>query len=618
MFGNQQPLILLALSKSQLICVLGYLINVVGHVCLGRISITKEIKSMTIYFNFLSAKKSSDAKDAVVLVDVETAKECPFAISFLAKQNGIDLSNYFKPVTTDTPIVDDLPEENEFSTEWCEKYELADDKKTWQLIAPPEVETKIDDELIKVSAKPLDFRFTALWLHGDEIETITREQMSAVVAMIMDTDDNFYQNILLSVRSEQYAKDATLTQLGALVKATKEVFAYTDRPAQLGTISNFFKQYCSCAVSEAGQDALANIVKLYRDKQTTPVMPETKAQTTSTGATLGTPIRLSDDVLHSPVFLKKVIVYAMQPANGYDLLAPPKSIVDRAAELMKDKDVIDWYNALSETPGILALHPDFTFACIQAAPIAITSDKKKLREYISHNLGVIQPVPVKTEETASNEGAKPEVVTGELVNLGGSKFDVSQIFENKPPAINDAHLGENADLSTKHLGESEDLSTNVALSPRALQIKVALQSVINGETDLDSAEAIATTLESENVDPAYLLEWLPNEIELAELGDELEDCTVGSLMMDLFDIAPKFITDSSERVQFFTNQIALYKKEWAEIEAEKVSKEKPAKPKKPTIEELQVEIQALKTHQQLFSNFVSAGVKFLMACEGDK
>lgn len=573
---------------------------------------------MTIYFNLLSAKKSSDAKDAVVLVDVETAKECPFAISFLAKQNGIDLSNYFKPVTTDTPIVDDLPEENEFSTEWCEKYELADDKKTWQLIAPPEVETKIDDELIKVSAKPLDFRFTALWLHGDEIETITREQMSAVVAMIMDTDDNFYQNILLSVRSEQYAKDATLTQLGALVKATKEVFAYTDRPAQLGTISNFFKQYCSCAVSEAGQDALANIVKLYRDKQTTPVMPETKAQTTSTGATLGTPIRLSDDVLHSPVFLKKVIVYAMQPANGYDLLAPPKSIVDRAAELMKDKDVIDWYNALSETPGILALHPDFTFACIQAAPIAITSDKKKLREYISHNLGVIQPVPVKTEETASNEGAKPEVVTGELVNLGGSKFDVSQIFENKPPAINDAHLGENADLSTKHLGESEDLSTNVALSPRALQIKVALQSVINGETDLDSAEAIATTLESENVDPAYLLEWLPNEIELAELGDELEDCTVGSLMMDLFDIAPKFITDSSERVQFFTNQIALYKKEWAEIEAEKVSKEKPAKPKKPTIEELQVEIQALKTHQQLFSNFVSAGVKFLMACEGDK
>lgn len=551
---------------------------------------------MTIYFNLLSAKKSSDAKDVVILVDVETAKECPFAISFLAKQAGKDLSNYFKPVTTDTPIVDDLPEENEFSTTWCEKYELADDKKTWRLIAPPEVETKIDDELIKVSAKPLDFRFTALWLHGVDVETITREQMSAVVAMIMDTDDNFYQNILLSVRSEQFAKDATLTQLGALVKATKEVFAYTDRPAQLGVISNFFKQYCSCAVSEAGQDALANIVKLYRDKQTTPVMPETKTQTTSTGATLGTPIRLSDEVLHSPVFLKKVIAYAMQPANGYDLLAPPKGVVDRAAELMKDKDVIDWYNALSETPGILALHPNFTFACIQAAPIAITSDKGKLREYISKNLGVIQPVPVKTEENASNEGAKPEVVTGELVNLGGSKFDVSQIFENNPPAINDAHLGENADLST-----------NVVLSPRAERIKLELQRVITGKTNLVSADDLTNLFNDTNVNPDDLIEWLPNEIELAEFGEEIDDPEIGSLMLDLFDVAPAFIADSSARVQFFTEQIALYKKEWEE-DASKVVMDQP---KAVTVEGLQNRIDQLEARNAKFDLLISAAFDFL-------
>lgn len=571
---------------------------------------------MTIYFNYLSAKKSSNAKDMVILVDVETAKECPFAISFLAKQTGIDLSNYFKPVTTDTPIVDDLPEENEFSTTWCEKYELADDKKTWRLIAPPE--TKIDDDLIKVSEKPLDFRFTSIWKHGPETETVTREQMNDVVAMIMDTDDNFFQNILLSVRGEQFAKDATLQQLGALAQATKDVFMYTDRPAELGQISNFIKQYCSCAISDAGEGALANIVTLYRSKQTTPVMPETKAQTTSTGATLGTPIRLSDDVLHSPVFLKKVIAYAMQPANGYDLLAPPKGIVKRAEELMTDQDVIDWYKALSETPGILALHPDFTFACIQAAPIAITSDKGKLREYISNNLGVIQPVPVKTEETASNDGEKQEVVTGELVNIGGGKFDVSTIFENNPPATNDAHLGENADLSTKHLGENEDLSTSAPLSPRAQQIQATLNETIEGKTDVVSVEEMSGILKEANVQRDDLLAWLPNEIELAEFGEEIDSDTIGYLMLDLFDIAPKFITDSSERVQFFVSQIAEHKKEQEEFEAANASKGKPAKPQKPTIEELQAEIQALKAHQQLFSNFISAGVKFLLACEGDK
>lgn len=559
---------------------------------------------MSIYFNFLSAKKSSDAKDAVILVDVETAKECPFAISFLAKQNGFDLSNYFKPVTTDTPVVDDLPEENEFSTTWCEKYELADDKKTWRLIAPPEVETKVDDELIKVSAKPLDFRFTALWLHGDEIETITREQMSAVVAMIMDTDDNFYQNILLSVRSEQYAKDATLTQLGALVKATKEVFAYTDRPAQLGTISNFFKQYCSCAVSEASEDALVNIVKLYRDKQTTPVMPETKAQTTSTGATLGTPIRLSDDVLHSPVFLKKVIAYAMQPANGYDLLAPPKSIVDRAAELMKDKDVIDWYNALSETPGILALHPDFTFACIQAAPIAITSDKKKLREYISHNLGVIQPVPVKTEEAASNEGAKPEVVT-------------------------------------------TDNTTNINYKT----IRAAVCTVLNGETTVISNSEVDAFLEVININKIPLGRMLAKEISSFDTDRQLTDDDIHHLVADVLE---NWNDDQGPRLEFIESRVVYYiadhqpsdalnvvtKNEVAPTDQEKTEHktvfsldallagpdekaqiaecDKSAKQLEPTIEELQAEIQALKAHQQLFSNFVSAGVKFLLACEGDK
>lgn len=555
---------------------------------------------MTIYFNYLSAKKSSNAKDMVILVDVETAKECPFAISFLAKQTGIDLSNYFKPVTTDTPIVDDLPEENEFSTTWCEKYELADDKKTWRLIAPPE--TQNDEESIKVSAKPLDFRFTSVWMHGPEVETVNREQMNDVVAMIMDTDDNFFQNILLSVRGEQFAKDATLQQLGALAQATKDVFMYTDRPAELGQISNFIKQYCSCAISEAGEDALANIVTLYRSKQTTPVMPETKAQTTSTGATLGTPIRLSDDVLHSPVFLKKVIAYAMQPANGYDLLAPPKGIVKRAEELMTDQDVIDWYKALSETPGILALHPDFTFACIQAAPIAITSDKGKLCEYISNNLGVIQPVPVKAEETASNDVEKQEAGT-------------------------------------------TDNTTNINYKT----IRAAVCTVLNGETTVISNSEVDAFLEAINITKIPLDRMLAKEISSFDTDRQLTDDDIHHLVADVLD---NWNDDQAPRLEFIESRVNYYIADHQPSDAlnvvtkHKVSPEektehktvfsldallagpdekaqidecdKSAKQPEPTIEELRAEIQALKAHQQLFSNFVSAGVKFLLSCEGDK
>lgn len=556
---------------------------------------------MTIYFNLLSAKKSSDAKDIVILVDVETAKECPFAISFLAKQTGIDLSNYFKPVTTDTPIVDDLPEENEFSTTWCEKYELANDKKTWRLIANEEA-PQPEVELINISTRPLDFRFSSLWLFGPETETITREQMKDVIDMIADTGDNFSQNILLCVRGEQFAKDATLQQLGALAQATKDVFMYTDRPAELGQISNFIKQYCSCAVSEAGEGALANIVTLYRSKQTTPVMPETKAQTTSTGATLGTPIRLSDDVLHSPVFLKKVIAYALQPANGYDLLSPPKTVIDRAAELMTDQDVTDWYNALSETPGILALHPDFTFACVQAAPIAITSDKKKLREYISNNLGVIQPVPIKTEETASNDVEKTEVGT-------------------------------------------TDNTTNINYKT----IRAAVCTVLNGQTTVISNSEVDAFLDAINITKIPLGRMLAKEISSFDTDHQLTDDDIHHLVADVLD---NWNDDQAPRLEFIESRVNYYIADHQPSDAlnvvtkHKVSPEektehktvfsldellagpdekakiadcdKSATQPKPTIEELQAEIQALKAHQQLFSNFVSAGVKFLMACEGDK
>lgn len=557
---------------------------------------------MTIYFNLLSAKKSSDAKDMVILVDVETAKECPFAISFLAKQTGIDLSNYFKPVTTDTPIVDDLPEENEFSTTWCDKYELAEDKKTWRLIAPSEAETKIDDDLIKVSAKPLDFRFTSVWKHGPETETVTREQMNDVVAMIMDTDDNFFQNILLSVRGEQFAKDATLQQLGALAQATKDVFMYTDRPAELGQISNFIKQYCSCAVSEAGEGALANIVTLYRSKQTTPVMPETREKTTSTGATLGTPIRLSDDVLHSPVFLKKVIAYAMQPANGYDLLAPPKGIVERAEELMTDQDVIDWYKALSETPGILALHPDFTFACIQAAPIAITSDKKKLREYISENLGVIQPVPVKTEETASNDVEKTEVGTTDNttnINYKTIRAAVCTVLNGETTVISNSEV--DAFLEAINV-------TKIPLG-RMLAKEISSFDTDRQLTDDDIHHLVADVLENWNDDQAHRLEFIESRVNYYIADHQPSDALN---VVTKHEVSPEEKTE--HKTVFSLDELLAGPDEKAKI----ADCDKSATQPKPTIEELQAEIQALKAHQQLFSNFVSAGVKFLLACEGDK
>lgn len=292
--------------------------------------------------------------------------------------------------------------------------------------------------------------------------------------------------------------------------------------------------------------------------------------------------------------------------------ADAKAIDVGVAKVLIERKDPKWRSIVSAfrtIVGITEVERETRHAIIQELlkNLKVIDDKTALLDFIKTRLAYHPQCEELAGYTSSIEGEKPEVTGGEVVNMGGGKFDISQILENSSPATNDEALPEN-----------EGLSINATLSPRAEKIKAALQSAFNGKTNLDSAEGIAATLQKSNVTAAYLLEWLPNEIEIAELGDEVDNDSIGSLMMDLFDVAPKFILGSSERVQFFTNQIAEYKKECEEHEAECDREGKSAKPLKPTAEDLQAEIQALKANQALVGEFINAGIKLFMALSGAK
>lgn len=554
---------------------------------------------MSLYFNLLTAKKKSGLKSLVIAIDAETPKDCGPIISFLAKAAKIDLSNFLKPITTDTPMNDDLPQENEFCDSWCDKYSLSEDKKTWELISPPATDINSasndtdDGGLTIVSAmSQLESRFASAWLFPC-VRRLTRSDLKAVITLKSDTNNTFFQNALLAVRDETFVRGANSKQLEALAQGMKDAFLVSNKPAELGCICNFVKEWCLCAANYLNADAddyenaLAAIVEAYSNKTKT---------TTSTGAMLGTPIRLSDDVLHSPIFLKKVIAYALQPANGYDLLSPPKSVVERAEELMTDRDVTDWYNALSETPGILALHPDFTFACIQAAPIAITSDKGKLREYISQNLGVVKPAERKTDDetvrmdrvvnwangtanvvpgefgnyvdtgiesttTATNDVKKTEIETidadssGEIKQLGNGKYDVSAIFDSKPLAQTESKY----------------------FSDRAAHITSVVAATLAGESDFASETEFAEMMGAANVASDELVNSLPLEIEAAEGSSSISDDWISCLVLDLFDHSPTFISAGEERVDYLKTRIATFIKEAADLDQLKNKESEAAK-----------------------------------------
>lgn len=300
----------------------------------------------------------------------------------------------------------------------------------------------------------------------------------------------------------------------------------------------------------------------------------------------------------------RIFCFAADSVGVLDLLAPAKGIIDRATELMTDQDVIDWYNALSETPGILALHPDFTFACIQAAPIAITSDKGKLREYISKNLDVIKPVAVKKEETAPNEDEITELNTTDIPTNSNYKIIRSAVC-----AVLD---GETTIISK---GEVEEFLeainiTRISLG-RMLAKEITSFDTDRQLTDDDVHHLVADVLDNWNDDQAPRLEFIESRANYYIADHQPSDALP---IVTKHEVPPTDQEKTEHKTVFSLDELLAGPDETAQIE----ESDKSAKQPEPTIEELQAEIQALKAHQQLFSNFVSAGVKFLMACEGGK
>ncbi|ECR4399109.1 exodeoxyribonuclease VIII [Salmonella enterica subsp. enterica] len=77
------------------------------------------------------AKGKSGKKSVFAVIEANNDKRALRDFENLVEDNNLDSENYFKPLITDTPVVDDLPATGVLSETWCDKYVLQDDKKTW-------------------------------------------------------------------------------------------------------------------------------------------------------------------------------------------------------------------------------------------------------------------------------------------------------------------------------------------------------------------------------------------------------------------------------------------------------------------------------------------------------
>ncbi|WP_438375639.1 exodeoxyribonuclease VIII [Escherichia coli] len=210
-------------------------------------------------FLLRKAKKSSGEPDVVLWASDDFESTCA-TLDYLIVKSGKKLSNYFKAVATNFPVVNDLPPEGEIDFTWSERYQLSKDSMTWELkpgAAPddvhhqedaPETEEPTggqeentladahgDCQDCEVSVSTL--RFTQRLLHiftyaaGDRkyLHHATREQREHITALEMDQENSYVQNLLLAIRGMAEPTTLDNAALLRLTDAIKAVFSITKK-----------------------------------------------------------------------------------------------------------------------------------------------------------------------------------------------------------------------------------------------------------------------------------------------------------------------------------------------------------------------------------------------------
>ncbi|EGC7518773.1 exodeoxyribonuclease VIII [Escherichia coli] len=210
-------------------------------------------------FLLRKAKKSSGEPDVVLWASDDFESTCA-TLNYLIVKSGKKLSNYFKAVATNFPVVNDLPPEGEIDFTWSERYQLSKDSMTWELkpgAAPDDVHHQEDapeteeptggqeenaqadahEDCQDCEVSVATLRFTQRLLHiftyaaGDRkyLHHATREQRKHITALEMDQENSYVQNLLLAIRSMAEPTTLDNAALLRLTDAIKAVFSITKK-----------------------------------------------------------------------------------------------------------------------------------------------------------------------------------------------------------------------------------------------------------------------------------------------------------------------------------------------------------------------------------------------------
>ena len=305
---------------------------------------------------------------------------------------GFDEEDFKKPIRVHLPVVNDLPPEGVFDTEFCNRYEKGgEDGITMILIAPsPSVQekpastdntnvngedmTEIEENmLLPVSGQELPIRWLAQ--HGSEkpVTHVAREELQAL--HIARAEELPAVTALAISHNTKLLDPLEIRDLHKLARDTDKVFPNPGN-SDLGLITAFFEAYLDADYTDRGL-----LTKEWMKGNRVSRITRTASGANAGG---GNKTDRNPNLVHTFDTLDVEIAAATLPMD-FNIYEIPGSVYRRAKEIVlkRESPFKEWSAALRATPGILDYSRAAIFALIRSAHPEFYHYPGRLQGYIN-------------------------------------------------------------------------------------------------------------------------------------------------------------------------------------------------------------------------------------------
>ncbi|EHE8222811.1 exonuclease [Escherichia coli] len=419
-----------------------------------------------------------------------TAKKLSVAISrciTAMDDNDYDEDDFKKPVRVNFPVVDDLPPEGVFDTEFCNRYEKGGkDGITMTFIGPsPSVQdkpastdntningedmTEIEESmLLPVSGQELPIRWLAQ--HGSE-KPVTHVSRDELQALHIARAEELPAVTALAISHKTSLLDSLeIRDLHKLVRDTDKVFPNPGN-SDLGLITAFFEAYLDADYTDRGL-----LTKEWMKGNRVSRITRTASGANAGG---GNKTDRNPNLVHTLDTLDVEIAAATLPMD-FNIYEIPGSVYRRVKEvvLKKESPFKEWSAALRATPGILDYSRAAIFALIRSAHPEFYHYPGRLQGYINAYLTETDHEnPSKETLTAARHTPEKDIL--EEINR---EVVTERETEEEKPQPSDAMAGEQATTetmepdTTEHCQNAQSLDAQSQVSS-ANQVKVTADEV---------------------------------------------------------------------------------------------------------------------------------------------